>query len=116
MSHAIQIGGGNLSEKAASFWFLASRCQGFVFVGMMSFQVMHALGVSVPIELVDHKALNEALDIVRLAQDRNVQILYPKDFWCRNKYDPKQMHVFPSHGILDGELFFKLKNLAVLSR
>ncbi|KAJ1412746.1 hypothetical protein SESBI_20180 [Sesbania bispinosa] len=96
------IGGGKLYEKAASFQFLASRCQGFVFVGMMSFQIMHALGVSVPVNLVDHKALNEALDIVRLARDRNVQILCPKDFWCRNKCDPKQLQVFPSHGILDG--------------
>nr|XP_007151659.1 hypothetical protein PHAVU_004G065300g [Phaseolus vulgaris]ESW23653.1 hypothetical protein PHAVU_004G065300g [Phaseolus vulgaris] len=95
------IGGGNLYDKAASFQFLASRCQGFVFVGMMSFQVMHALGVSIPCDLVDRKAINEALDIVRLAQDRNVQILYPKDFWCQKKCDPKQLQVFPSHGILD---------------
>ncbi|XP_027357972.1 uncharacterized protein LOC113867126 isoform X3 [Abrus precatorius] len=96
------IGGGNLYDKAASFQFLASRCQGFVFVGMMSFQIMHALGVSVPRNLVDHKVFNEALDIVRLARDRNVQILYPKDFWCRNKCDPMRLQVFPSHGILDG--------------
>ncbi|XP_029130199.1 phosphoglycerate kinase, cytosolic isoform X3 [Cajanus cajan] len=96
------IGGGNLYDKATSFQFLASRCQGFVFVGMMSFQVMHALGVSVPCNLVDHNAFNDALDIVRLARDRNVQILYPKDFWCRKKCDPKQLQVFPSHGILDG--------------
>ncbi|XP_028197887.1 uncharacterized protein LOC114382571 isoform X4 [Glycine soja] len=96
------LGGGNLYDKAASFQFLASRCQGFVFVGMMSFQVMHALGVSVPRNLVDHKAFNEALDIVRLARDRNVQILYPKDFWCRKKCDPTQLQVFPSHEISDG--------------
>lgn len=74
----------------------------------MSFQVMQALGVSVPSNLVDQKAVNEALDIVRLARDRNVQLLYPKDFWCRKNCDPKQLQVFPSHGILDGELFFKL--------
>ncbi|XP_073220984.1 uncharacterized protein [Cicer arietinum] len=96
------MGGGNLAEKAASFRFLASRCQGFVFVGMMSFQIMQAVGVSVPIELVDRKAFSEALDIVRLARNNGVQISYPKDFWCRNKYDPKQLHVFPSHGLLDG--------------
>ncbi|WJX70840.1 phosphoglycerate kinase [Trifolium repens] len=96
------IGGGTLAEKAASFRFLASRCQCFVFVGMMSFQIMHALGVLVPIDLVDRMAFSEALDIVRLARDNNVQILYPKDFWCRNKNDPKQLHVFPSHGLLDG--------------
>ncbi|RZB46515.1 Phosphoglycerate kinase [Glycine soja] len=70
------IGGGNLYDKAASFQFLASRCQWFVFVGMMPFQVMHALGVSVPRNLVDHKAFNEALDTVRLTRDRNMQILY----------------------------------------
>lgn len=99
-----QIGGGNLYEKAASFQLLASKCQCFVFVGKMSFQVMHALGVSVPLDLVDQKGIDEALDIVRLAKDRNVQILYPKDFWCRSKCDPKQLQVFPSHGILNGEL------------
>ncbi|KAH1193028.1 Phosphoglycerate kinase [Glycine max] len=87
------IGGGNLYDKAASFQFLASRCQWFVFVGMMPFQVMHALGVSVPRNLVDHKAFNEALDTVRLTRDRNMQILYPKDFWCRKKCDPKQLQV-----------------------
>lgn len=75
---------------------------------MMPFQVMHALGVSVPRNLVDHKAFNEALDTVRLTRDRNMQILYPKDFWCRKKCDPTQLQVFPSHEISDGELFFKL--------
>ncbi|CAL0317375.1 unnamed protein product [Lupinus luteus] len=96
------IGGGNLYDKAASFHFLASKCEGFLFVGMISFQIMYALGVSVPLNLVDRKALDEALDIVRLAQDTNVQILYPKDFWCRNKQNPSQLQVFPSHGISDG--------------
>lgn len=114
VSRTIQMGGGNLAEKAASFRFLASRCQGFVFVGMMSFQIMQAVGVSVPIELVDRKAFSEALDIVRLARNNGVQISYPKDFWCRNKYDPKQLHVFPSHGLLDGEIFFKLLNTVFL--
>lgn len=69
---------------------------------------MHALGVSIPCDLVDRQAVNEALDIVRLAQDRNVKLLYPKDFWCQKKSDPKQLQLFPSHGILDGVLFFKL--------
>ncbi|XP_054802747.1 phosphoglycerate kinase, cytosolic-like isoform X2 [Prosopis cineraria] len=96
------IGGGDFYNKAAAFRFLTSRCQGLVFVGMMSFQIMHALGVSVPLGLVDLKACDEALHIVQLAQDRNMQILYPKDFWCRNKSNPKQLQAFPSHSILDG--------------
>jgi len=83
----------------------------------MSFQIMHALGVSIPCDLVDGQAVNEALDIVRLAQDKNVQILYPKDFWCQKKCNPKQLQVFPSHGILDGALFFKLiRDCVVLLR
>uniref|UniRef100_A0A2N9I5Y3 Phosphoglycerate kinase n=1 Tax=Fagus sylvatica TaxID=28930 RepID=A0A2N9I5Y3_FAGSY len=59
------IGGGNFFDKAAALHFLASRCDGLVFVGKMSFQIMHALGLSVPLNLVEHKALKEALDIVR---------------------------------------------------
>jgi phosphoglycerate kinase len=80
----------------------------------MSFQIMHALGVPVPIDLVDRKAFSEAQDIVKLARDNNVTILYPKDFWCRNQIDPKQLHVFPSQGLLDGEIFFKFINEVIL--
>lgn len=76
-----------------------------MFVGMMAFQIMRALGVSVPLDLVELKACNEALHIVQLAEDRNVRILYPKDFWCRNESNPEQLQTFPSHSIVDGELF-----------
>lgn len=76
----------------------------------MSFQIMHAFGVQVPVDFTDHKTLREALDILRLARENNVKILSPKDFWCRNKYNPKQLRIFPSHEILDGEIFFKLTN------
>ncbi|KAI4349124.1 hypothetical protein L6164_009760 [Bauhinia variegata] len=96
------IGGGHLYDKAAALHFLASRCQGLIFVGMISFQIMYALGVSVPSKLVEREVCDEALDIVRLARDRNIQILYPKDFWCRNEHDQKHLKTFPAHGILDG--------------
>ncbi|KAI9122332.1 hypothetical protein K1719_007021 [Acacia pycnantha] len=96
------IGGSDFYNKAAALRFLTSRCQGLVFVGMMSFQIMHALGVSVPLDLVEPKTCNEALHIIQLAQDRNMQILYPKDFWCRNESNPKQLQAFPSHSILNG--------------
>ncbi|KAI9113781.1 hypothetical protein K1719_015032 [Acacia pycnantha] len=45
---------------------------GSVFVVMISFQIMHEFGVSVPLDLVELKACNEALHIVHLAQDRNM--------------------------------------------
>ncbi|PRQ43595.1 putative phosphoglycerate kinase [Rosa chinensis] len=96
------IGGSNLSDKAAAVHTLASICDGLVFVGMMSFQIMHALGLSVPLNLVEHGALKEALDIVQFAHNRNVQILYPNDFWCKNDRHPKQLEIYPAHAIPDG--------------
>ena len=72
----------------------------------MSFQIMHALGVSVPLNFVEHGALREALDIVRFAQNRDIQILYPKDFWCKNDCLPGKLELFPAHSILDGEIAF----------
>ncbi|PON60318.1 Phosphoglycerate kinase [Parasponia andersonii] len=96
------IGGGNILDKAAALHFLASRCEGLVFVGMMCFQIMHVLGLAVPLNLVERGAVKEALDIVQFAESRNVQIVYPKDFLCKNDQLPDQLEIFPSHGILDG--------------
>ncbi|KAK9920965.1 hypothetical protein M0R45_029499 [Rubus argutus] len=96
------IGGSNLFDKAAALHTLASRCDGLVFVGMMSFQIMHALQLSVPLNLVEHGALKEASDIVHFAHNRNVQILYPKDFWCKNDRLSNKLEIFPAHGIPDG--------------
>ncbi|XP_034910570.1 uncharacterized protein [Populus alba] len=98
------IGGGNLHDKAAALHFLVSRCDGLVFVGMMSFQIMHALGLSVPSYLVEPGAYKAALDIIQIAHDRNIPILHPMDFWCMNEHLPEKMGIFPSHHILDGWL------------
>ncbi|KAM3685692.1 hypothetical protein ACB098_11G140000 [Castanea mollissima] len=100
--YAMQIGGGNFFDKAAALHFLASRCDGLVFVGKISFQIMHELGVSVPLSFVEHGALKEALDIVQFAHNRDIQILYPKDFWCKNDCLLGKLELFPAHSILDG--------------
>ncbi|KAM6568883.1 hypothetical protein CsatB_016868 [Cannabis sativa] len=96
------IGGGNFLDKASALQFLASRCEALIFVGMMSIQIMHVLGLSVPLNLVEHGALKESLDVVQFAQSRNVQIVYPKDFLCKNVQLPNQLEIFPSHRVLDG--------------
>ncbi|KAJ9181551.1 hypothetical protein P3X46_009672 [Hevea brasiliensis] len=96
------IGGGNIYDKAAALHFLASKCDGLVFIGMMSFQIMHALGYSVPSSLIEPGAHKAAVDIIHFAHDRNIPILYPKDFWCVNDCLPNRMEVVPAHGILDG--------------
>ncbi|GMP84954.1 hypothetical protein CsSME_00038284 [Camellia sinensis var. sinensis] len=64
------IGGGKLLEKAAALHFLAARCDGLVFVGMMAFQIMHAQGLPVPKKLVERGAIKEALNLTQFAKFR----------------------------------------------
>lgn len=96
------IGGGNLRDKAAALSFLASRCDALVFIGLMSFQIMHALGRSVPSNLIERGAHEAALGITKFAHLQNVQILFPKDFWCMNHDNPEKMGIFPADGLIDG--------------
>ncbi|XP_030452416.1 phosphoglycerate kinase, cytosolic-like isoform X2 [Syzygium oleosum] len=100
--HIAIIGGTNLSNKAAALCSLASVCDGLVFVGMMSFQIMHALGLLVPINHLELGATKAASELVQVAQDRNIPILYPKDFWCLNENVPNQLELFPAHAISKG--------------
>ncbi|XP_049406483.1 phosphoglycerate kinase, cytosolic-like isoform X1 [Solanum stenotomum] len=96
------IVGGNLAGKAAALLFLASRCDGLVFVGDAAFQIMHAFGLPVPMELVEQESLEAAHVLVEAAKARGVQIILPKDFWCLNDYYPSQMNIFPANHIMDG--------------
>ncbi|KAL5709986.1 phosphoglycerate kinase [Ranunculus cassubicifolius] len=96
------IGGDNLNEKAAAVQFLASKCDGLVFVGMMAFQIMHAKGQTVPSRFVDLSAVKNSMKIVEYANKRNILVLLPKDFLCSNDNLPKQLHTFPAHGVLEG--------------
>lgn len=98
------IGGGNLVDKSAALHLLASTCSALVFVGMMSFQIMQALGLTVSSQLVNHGVCNEAADIIQFSLDKRVQIVYPKDFWCKNVDTSKKMEIFASHDIPDGWL------------
>ncbi|KAK6779534.1 hypothetical protein RDI58_021718 [Solanum bulbocastanum] len=96
------IVGGNLTGKAAALLFLASRCDGLVFVGDAAFQIMHAFGLPVPMELVEQESLEAAHVLVEAAKARGVQIILPKDFWCLNDYYPSQMKIFAANHIMDG--------------
>ncbi|KVI09509.1 Phosphoglycerate kinase [Cynara cardunculus var. scolymus] len=95
------VGGGNLVEKSAAVHYLVSSCDGLVFVGNMSFQIMHALGLPVPKKLVEVGAFNEAIRIIRIANSRNIPILFPKDFWCLNDH-LKKPQLVPTHCLFEG--------------
>uniref|UniRef100_A0A7C9DN36 Phosphoglycerate kinase n=2 Tax=Opuntia streptacantha TaxID=393608 RepID=A0A7C9DN36_OPUST len=95
------IGGDNLIDKAAAVRFLTSICDGLVFVGMMAFQIMHALGVHLPSYLVDHGASKAAVEILQFAKHRKIPVLLPRDFRCENFSNSMQLETFPAHDILD---------------
>ncbi|XP_009616937.1 phosphoglycerate kinase, cytosolic isoform X5 [Nicotiana tabacum] len=97
------IGGANLAGKAAALQFLASRCDGFIFVGDAAFQIMHAFGLPVPMELVEQESLEAADMLLEAAKARGVKIVLPKDFWCVNDHYPLQMKTFPANHIMDGK-------------
>lgn len=96
------IVGGNLAGKAVALLFLASRCDGLVFIGNAAFQIMYAFGLPVPMELVEQESLEAARVLVEAAKARGVQIILPKDFWCINDYYPSRMKIFPANRIIDG--------------
>lgn len=102
----MQIGGGNLLNKLAALHVLASTCSVLVFVGMMSFQIMQALGLSVSYRLMNHGVCKEAAELIQFSLDKRVRIVYPKDFWCANVDTSKKMEIFASHDIPDGKFSF----------
>ncbi|KAL8040403.1 hypothetical protein ABFS82_10G092900 [Erythranthe guttata] len=96
------IGGGNFADKADALRFLVSKCDGVIFVGKMAFQIIHALGVHVPMKLLELGALKEAVSIVEYAKSRNIPLVFPKDVWCIEDHVPKKMEVFSVNSILEG--------------
>lgn len=96
------IGGRSLLEKASALYYLASKCDGLIFVGVLAFQIMHALGLHVPSCFLEHNAVGEALKLIHLAQDRNIPIYFPNDFWYVKDCNPELLEVFPSNAILPG--------------
>lgn len=99
----MQIGGGNLADKAAAVQFLATTCDGLVFVGNMAFQILHALGVPVPTRLVELGALKEAVKIVESAKSRNVPLYLPRDVWCIKDHILNKMEIVSVQNIHEGK-------------
>ncbi|XP_068646349.1 uncharacterized protein [Aristolochia californica] len=99
--YIVIIGGGNFAKKASALRYLITKCDGMVFVGRMAFQMMNALDMPVPSSYVETGATSDALEIIRIAHGRNVQILCPKDFYCAKKSIP-ELQIVPIDGDLEG--------------
>lgn len=97
-----QIGGGKFIEKAAALYLLASKCDGLIFVGKLAFQILHALGVSVPSCFLEHEAAGEVLKLIQLAQSRRIPMYYPDDILCADSSNLENFKIFPFDGIIDG--------------
>ncbi|XP_027176973.1 uncharacterized protein LOC113776096 isoform X2 [Coffea eugenioides] len=96
------IGGGNLVEKAAALRLLVSICDGLVFVGNIAFQIMHALGLPLPMKLVEHGATEEALTLINSMKSRSRAVIVPKDFLCLNNLNPEKLEIFSADCLVDG--------------
>ncbi|CAI9097980.1 OLC1v1034511C1 [Oldenlandia corymbosa var. corymbosa] len=96
------VGGGNLVDKAAALHLLVSICDGVVFVGDMAFQIMNALGLPVPVKLVEYNAIEEALALVKSMKSKGRGIFLPKDFLCINKLDLATFETFSATCLSDG--------------
>lgn len=83
---------------------MASVCDGLVFVGMMAFQIMHALKLPVPLNFLEKNAFEEASKLVQTAHCRKIPILCPKDFWCINDDWPHHLKVYPVETIPEGDI------------
>ncbi|XP_021717839.1 uncharacterized protein LOC110685595 [Chenopodium quinoa] len=97
------VGGVNIKDKVKALRVLASKCDGLVFVGMMALQIMHVMGKPVPLYLVEHEGVKEALEIVRYAESRSIHILLPSDFLCKHNHLQMQEKSFLAHNIVDGK-------------
>lgn len=100
----MQVGGSNLVDKALGLQFLASICDGLVFVGNIAFQIMHALGLPVPMKLLECNAVKEALSLVQTMKSRSKPIVLPKDFLCMNNIDPEKFEIMSADCLLDGNI------------
>ncbi|XP_021751548.1 uncharacterized protein LOC110717206 isoform X3 [Chenopodium quinoa] len=96
------VGGGNIKDKVKALRVLAAKCDGLVFVGMMALQIMHVMGKPVPLHLVEHEGVKEALEIVSYAESRSIHMLLPSDFLCKHNHLPMQEKSFLAHNIVDG--------------
>ncbi|CAN1805301.1 TSL-kinase interacting protein 1 [Linum perenne] len=98
------VGGANILDKAAALRCLISKCDGLVFVGMMSLQILHALGYSIPSSLLEPGSSGVAVEVVQFAQRIKIPIIYPKDFWCISDRPGNQVEVVSASELVDGRV------------
>lgn len=74
-------------------------------MGKIALQIMHVMGMPIPLYLVERDGVKEALEIVEYAGRRSIPILLPSDFLCKHKSSnhlQMQVKTFPAQNILDG--------------
>ncbi|CAL9754442.1 unnamed protein product [Musa acuminata subsp. burmannicoides] len=96
------IGGSNFLKKANTLHVLASTCDGVIFIGKLAFQIMNGFGLSVPTHLVEHDAVKEALELIKLTQQRKIPIYFQKDFVCVKVGKPELVEIYAYNEILAG--------------
>ncbi|CAL9078279.1 unnamed protein product [Musa acuminata var. zebrina] len=96
----LQIGGSNFLKKANTLHVLASTCDGLIFIGKLAFQIMNGFGLSVPTHLVEHDAVKQALELIKLTQQRKIPIYFQKDFVCVKVGKPELVEIYAYNEIM----------------
>ncbi|CAD5166253.1 unnamed protein product [Musa acuminata subsp. malaccensis] len=63
---------------------------------------MNGFGLSVPTHLVEHDAVKEALELIKLTQQRKIPIYFQKDFVCVKVGKPELVEIYAYNEILAG--------------
>ena len=84
----VVIGGAKISTKIQMLENFMRNSTHILIGGAMAFTFLKAKGVNVGKSLFENEMLDKALDILRLAEQNNVQIILPVDVVCANEYSP----------------------------
>lgn len=81
------MGGAKVSGKISIITNLMDKVDNIIIGGGMSYTFFKAMGKQVGNSLVEDDRLQTALDILKIAKEKGVQIYLPSDSICGNKFD-----------------------------
>ena len=97
------IGGSKISTKLNIITFLLEKVDNLIIAGGMSYTFLHAMGVKIGNSLLEEDMIPVAKEIIKKAHLKGVDIYFPIDNVCADKYDNNANQYITTHNdIPDG--------------
>jgi len=90
------FGGNKLATKIPLLKQLFNRIDTLLLGPAPVFSFLHAQGKSVGKSLIDEKAINECTNLLKLAQEKNVKIIFPIDYVIADNTFEGPLHTIPA--------------------